>query len=179
MTGKEIIARVLAETGVSEEQFFSKDKTAKPLAARVMAITELAAIGMSNSAIGRLLGRDRTTVGYWRVSARRDVRRAYARAYQDARQPDRKRAVLEQTPLQVRVKRKAKRPPQKLRLSELISDDRATIVRCERHTSAPQHLIEDARRRALAAKSLTAATFGDPPPGYSALDRRKMSEARA
>jgi hypothetical protein len=31
----------------------------------------------------------------------------------------------------------------------------------------------DARRRALEQSSLTAQIFGDPPPGYSALDKRK------
>lgn len=36
----------------------------------------------------------------------------------------------------------------------------------------PSELIEDAQRRALAPRSISAFVFGDPPPGYSALDRR-------
>lgn len=34
-------------------------------------------------------------------------------------------------------------------------------------------LIEDAQRRSLAPRSITSAFFGDPPVGYSALDRRQ------
>lgn len=34
-------------------------------------------------------------------------------------------------------------------------------------------LIEDAMRRSSAPRSLTAALFGDPPVGFSALDRRQ------
>lgn len=46
---------------------------------------------------------------------------------------------------------------------------------------APQKLVIDARRREAAhAGSLNAALLGDPPPGYSALDRRRsFSVARA
>jgi hypothetical protein len=39
---------------------------------------------------------------------------------------------------------------------------------------SPQALA-DADRRARAPRSLTAIAFGDPPPGYSALDRRNSS----
>lgn len=35
-----------------------------------------------------------------------------------------------------------------------------------------EELIADALVRATAPRSITAALFGDPPPGYSALDRR-------
>lgn len=43
---------------------------------------------------------------------------------------------------------------------------------------APAHvLIERAVRRALAPRDLTAAVFGDPLPGRSALDRRLAGEA--
>jgi hypothetical protein len=36
----------------------------------------------------------------------------------------------------------------------------------------PASLIEEAQRRALAPRSISAFVFGDPPSGYSALDRR-------
>jgi hypothetical protein len=36
----------------------------------------------------------------------------------------------------------------------------------------PAELIEDAQRRALTPRSISAFVFGDPAPGYSALDRR-------
>jgi hypothetical protein len=36
-------------------------------------------------------------------------------------------------------------------------------------------LIEDAKRRSLAPRSITSAFFGDPPPGMSALDRRQSA----
>lgn len=36
-------------------------------------------------------------------------------------------------------------------------------------------ILAAARRRALAPRSLTAIAFGDPPPGFSALDRRNSS----
>lgn len=35
--------------------------------------------------------------------------------------------------------------------------------------------LKDATRRAVAPRSLTAAIFGDPPEGYSALDRRRSA----
>jgi hypothetical protein len=44
---------------------------------------------------------------------------------------------------------------------------------------APAQVVEDAVRRARAPRSLTALAFGDPPPGYSALDRRNRAEASA
>jgi hypothetical protein len=37
--------------------------------------------------------------------------------------------------------------------------------------------IEDAARRAVAPRSLTAIAFGDPAPGFSMLDRRNRAEA--
>ncbi len=36
----------------------------------------------------------------------------------------------------------------------------------------PQELLEEAARRSSAPKSITASFFGDPPQGYSALDRK-------
>lgn len=41
----------------------------------------------------------------------------------------------------------------------------------------PTRVVLDAVRRATAPRSLTALAFGDPPPGYSALDRRNRAEA--
>ena len=37
----------------------------------------------------------------------------------------------------------------------------------------PQHVFEDAARRAEAPRTLTAVLMGDPPIGFSALDRRQ------
>jgi hypothetical protein len=37
----------------------------------------------------------------------------------------------------------------------------------------PSELIEDAKRRLLAPRSITSALMGDPPAGSSALDRRQ------
>lgn len=43
-------------------------------------------------------------------------------------------------------------------------------------SSRPAHeLIEEAQQRALAPRSLTAEFFGDPAPGFSALDRRQSA----
>lgn len=41
-----------------------------------------------------------------------------------------------------------------------------------KHTVAPPEVIEDARQRAMAPRSLTAILMGDPAPGQSALERR-------
>lgn len=41
-----------------------------------------------------------------------------------------------------------------------------------RKVDAPPELIEEAARRAKAPRSITASIMGDPPPGFSALDRR-------
>lgn len=37
----------------------------------------------------------------------------------------------------------------------------------------PEHLVEDARRRYLAERSITTAFFGDPPKGWSALEKKQ------
>ena len=39
----------------------------------------------------------------------------------------------------------------------------------------PPEVIEDAQRRSLAPRSITSAFFGDPPVGWSALDRRQSA----
>lgn len=46
----------------------------------------------------------------------------------------------------------------------------------ERPVEVSQAMIErDARKRAEACRSITANFFGDPPPGYSALDQRRQA----
>jgi hypothetical protein len=47
----------------------------------------------------------------------------------------------------------------------------------ERVFASPAHVIAEAQRRASAPQCLTGLTFGDPPKGYSALDRRNRAEA--
>jgi hypothetical protein len=42
----------------------------------------------------------------------------------------------------------------------------------EKPRGVPDDVIADAERRACAARSLTAWVFGDPAPGFSALDRK-------
>jgi hypothetical protein len=37
-----------------------------------------------------------------------------------------------------------------------------------------QAMIDDAERRSCAPRSLTSLVFGDPPPGRSALDKRRL-----
>lgn len=44
--------------------------------------------------------------------------------------------------------------------------------RLVRPLAAPSEAVEDAHRRMAAPRSITAFVFGDPPPGYSALDKR-------
>lgn len=46
------------------------------------------------------------------------------------------------------------------------------LHRTEPRPDVPNHVIEDAIRRQKAARSITALICGDPPLGYSALDRR-------
>jgi IS30 family transposase len=73
--------------------------------------------------------------------------------------------------------RRAKRRPQKLRLSKAISAEPVKPWRDEKPVNVPAGALDDARFRAAVARSITASAFGDPPPGYSALDRRN-GEAR-
>lgn len=75
-------------------------------------------------------------------------------------------------------RRRAKRRPQKLRLSKAIAAEPVKLPRRDATIAVPQSSLDDARVRATARLSLTASAFGDPPPGYSALDRRNASEAR-
>jgi hypothetical protein len=52
------------------------------------------------------------------------------------------------------------------------ADPMPTGIQAERPRSIPPHLVVEARQRSAAARSITAFVFGDPPPGYSALDKR-------
>lgn len=47
-----------------------------------------------------------------------------------------------------------------------------TINRAEIKIFAPEDAVADRNARMMADRSLTAFVFGDPPPGWSALDRR-------
>jgi hypothetical protein len=42
----------------------------------------------------------------------------------------------------------------------------------------PSDVLDDRERRMLAPRSITAFVLGDPPPGYSALDRKQSGDAR-
>lgn len=44
---------------------------------------------------------------------------------------------------------------------------------CNRPKNIPDEIIADARRRAIADRSITSLLFGDPAPGQSALDKRQ------
>jgi hypothetical protein len=43
----------------------------------------------------------------------------------------------------------------------------------------PEHVLDDARRRIEAPRTITSSFFGDPAPGQSALDKRNASSVRA
>lgn len=53
--------------------------------------------------------------------------------------------------------------------SSCITHNRATV-----HADAPEDVRRAAAMRLTAARSITAWVFGDPPPGFSALDRREQ-----
>lgn len=61
--------------------------------------------------------------------------------------------------------------------------DRRAPRGCRKHPEAPVRVDAGtlaacaAYRRALDQRDVTAATFGDPPPGYSALDRKRQGAA--
>jgi hypothetical protein len=50
----------------------------------------------------------------------------------------------------------------------------------QRSRGAPEHALaqRDARKEACHGMSLTASIFGDPPPGYSALDKKREGVRR-
>lgn len=234
MTGKEIIASVLARTGVSENGFFGPGREPAQTAARAMAIREMDQIGMSTSAIARIVRRDRTSVRYWQRDEVRQERSAYYQAYYEQRKSE---TAQNAKPKAVRPRRQAKPkvilPParqhacfytaaedviaRELFNSDALTEECLRVLgrgrdsvrkrvrylddpafhersrardrrrqpdRCRRAEDAPPvskvcpALVEDAANRAVAPRSLTAWSFGDPPPGYSALDRRNAAEAR-
>jgi hypothetical protein len=61
------------------------------------------------------------------------------------------------------------------RANERVNVERRATA--EGFAKAPPQLVEDAIRRARAPRSLTAIVCGDPPHGFSALDRRNRAEA--
>lgn len=231
MTGQEIIASVLARTGVSEADFFSKSRIRPITAARKLAIQELSVLNLSASAIGRIVGLDHVTVLYWQRPEMRERRRlAYASQYVPRpRKPASPKAPRPRKPRPRKVPARIERdqcfytPEQDAIARDLLArgandsecirilgrdrgsirkrirrlDDPEFQERCREYHRKRQEKrretgkvglplkdvtvaqAEDARARAVAPRSLTAWTFGDPPPGHSALDRRNNSEARA
>lgn len=51
----------------------------------------------------------------------------------------------------------------------------SNVIAGQGRSVVPEHVQIDADRRRSLDRSLTGAFFGDPPPGYSALDRRVAS----
>jgi hypothetical protein len=74
--------------------------------------------------------------------------------------------------------RPKKRKPQKLSFSKAIAAGPVVAPRAEASVNVPPGAFDEARRRAAVRMSITSSFFGDPPPGYSALDRRNSKEAR-
>lgn len=57
---------------------------------------------------------------------------------------------------------------------------RGIIVSLDRTERAPDHVLQDRDHRlSLQPASLTAAILGDPPPGYSAAERKLVGENEA
>lgn len=227
MTGNEIIANVLARTGISDADFFGPLRTSRMTDARRMAIADMTAAGMTVSEIARAIRRNHATVMYWQSEDMRRHRKAYYEAYHAEKRAELQPRSRVKTTLaqrqnllallaanqiddmlamqaslgvypgytrrhacEIRLRdlrargiepppRRAKRRPQKLRLSKAIATEPVKPWRDEKPISVPAGAIDEARLRAAVARSITASAFGDPPPGYSALDRRNASEARA
>lgn len=51
------------------------------------------------------------------------------------------------------------------------------LARAVPRVEVPEHVIADAMRRATAPRSLTAILCGDPPTGFTSLDRKQMGAA--
>lgn len=230
MTGKEIIARVLARTGVTEEDFFGPRRVREVTAARVMAIHELTALGLSASAIGRVMRRNHATVLYWQKPEVREARKAISVARYIPRpkpepKPKRKRVwkpkqkpadwtrhhcfytveedaiaqslmlrgasneeclrVMGRNRNSVRKRVRFLNDPEHREIRRRYDRDRKIKSRAQLASVARQvpkgceALFDHAFARAAAPRTLTATLLGDPPPGFSALDRRNASEARA
>lgn len=71
-----------------------------------------------------------------------------------------------------RLIQKKKRAAWDMRNRTGVRSYREQIISSSRPTS---ELIEEAQQRALAPRSLTSEFFGDPPKGWSALDRKIMA----
>lgn len=228
MTGKEIVASVLRRTGVSSEDFFGNRRARQLTEARVMAILELTELGLSASAIGRIVRRDHVTVLYWQRPEMRAARKAkYAALYvpRPRPAPKPKRAVKSR---KAKPKDRAERHQcfytaeedtlardlfargagkdeclrilgrdrNSVRNRIRLLDDPVYRAQChnrdrDRHEKRRERaqsialrvprgheaMFEQARIRTAAQRTLTASFFGDPPPGFSALDIRNR-EAR-
>lgn len=79
-----------------------------------------------------------------------------------------------------RIRAERKTPEQRLAEAKRKAEwfKHRTRVRSYRESTVsssrpPSELLEEAKLRAMAPRSLTAEFFGDPPQGYSELDRRQ------
>jgi hypothetical protein len=65
MTGKEIIAEIIRDTGCRAEDFYGRDRSPNLVAARKAAAIRLSELGLSQVQIGALMFRDRTSILYY------------------------------------------------------------------------------------------------------------------
>ncbi|SFM00141.1 dnaA protein helix-turn-helix [Bradyrhizobium sp. NFR13] len=216
-----IIIAVMRSSNISEEMFFGPRRWKELVAARVQAIHDLTASGLSQAAIARAMRRDHATVNYWQKAKTREKRSAYYKVYHGARRilkgcppcivekttEEQRRQLLDlhaagrkaemrelQKDIGVGVdytRRLAGRRRGKLPRAERVKQENIAKLKQPRPSPVlvrPQRVValeptprelahaammEDARRREMAPRSVTALLFGDPPPGFSALDRRE------
>jgi IS30 family transposase len=84
MKGQKIVMEVMKERRVGRYDFFIS-RLPHHVRARKVAIKRLKEAGYSNSAIGRFMQRDPTTITYWTRPEVRIRKNAYGRAYAAAR----------------------------------------------------------------------------------------------
>lgn len=87
MTGPEIVESIIATHAVNAEQFFSRSRVAEAVSARTSAIRALKETGFNNAAIGRLIGKDVTSVRYWVKPERRAKQMARGLEYYHTYKP--------------------------------------------------------------------------------------------
>jgi len=81
MRGREIIKTILAERGISADDFFGKRRLPHLVEARREAIVRMRGLGMGRPLIARIMKRNEFTIKYWTMPGLRERRIAICKRY--------------------------------------------------------------------------------------------------
>lgn len=81
MRGRDVIKAILAERGISADEFFGRTRLAHVVEARRDAIEQMRALGMGRPLIARIMRRNESTINYWSIPGLRERRIGVYRRY--------------------------------------------------------------------------------------------------